>query len=127
MNQRRLMLLVVALLASFGGGYLVGQSGLNIDEYSKVDTYSVNESAAASVACPLQRANFVQLSLDPANAQAFTYCKPSGDCVQVPSGQTFELGPYQGGAEFAAGQALGTIQTATGSATAQVEAQRRVQ
>lgn len=121
------LLTVIALLAvAFGSGWLVGQSGLIIAEYSRTETFSVNEATALPITCPLARANFVQLSIQPATAQDFTYCKPGGDCVVIPAGLTFELGPYQGGGEFAAGQALGTVQTATGAATLQVEAQKRV-
>jgi len=124
--MKKLLVVVLATIL-FGAGYIVGQGGLNIGEFSRVQTFSVDEASATPIQCPLQRANFVQLSLQPASAQDFTYCKPNGDCIAVPSGLTFELGPYQGGAEFAAGQALGTVQTATTGATLQVEAQRRVQ
>lgn len=117
----------LAALSLFGGGYLVGQSGLNINEYSKTSTFAVTNGSATSIYNYLADANFIQLSLDETNAQIYTYCKPAGDCIEVGSGFSFELGPYGGGAKFGAGQLLGTVQTATGGATLQVESQKRIQ
>lgn len=105
-----------------GAAGMWAQSVLDLSQHSRASTVAVNDSTPTPFTNPLNRANFVQLSLIPADEQVFTYCKPAGDCIQVPSGLTFEIGPLR--QEMQGGQALGTVQVTSGTATLQVEAAR---
>lgn len=97
--------------------------GINLATESAVATVAVQNSTATAFVNPLDRANFIQITLNASDAQIFTYCPPQGGaCVEIPSGLGFEIGPLR--KEMPAGQALGTVITATDAATLQIVAQR---
>lgn len=114
---------ILALLIAFGAGWFVqAQGGFDIGRRTKSAAVTVTNTSATAFTNPLQGANFIQISILPAEAQGYTYCKPAGDCITIPSGLPFELGPWED--RVPAGTELGTVQTATGATTLQVEAQR---
>jgi hypothetical protein len=99
------------------------QASIDLGRESAIANVAVQNSTATPFANPLERANFIQITLNPGDAQVFTYCPPQGGaCAQVPSDGGYEIGPLR--REVPYGQVLGTVQTATDSATLQIVAQR---
>lgn len=100
---------------------LFGQ--LDLNQNHSAQTFNVTNSAATTITCPLDRANFVQIYIrESSTEQIFTLTLPNGTTVEIPSGATYEIGPLR--LELAAGQTVGTVTTATGAAVLQLVAQR---
>ena len=99
------------------------QSSINLARESAIANVAVQNSTAVAFENPLDRGNFIQITLNAGDAQIFTYCPPQGGaCVDIPSGGGYEIGPLR--REMPYGQPLGTVQTATDGATLQIVAQR---
>lgn len=120
-NPIRSLLLKTAL-ALLVSSTLLAQ-GINLNQNVSATTVAVNNSTFTSLTCPLDRANFVQIMIAASGtAQVFTFRHTDGSTVSVPSGGSYEIGPLRG--ELTNGQAIGAVQTATGSTNVQVIAQR---
>lgn len=117
----------VAWLVTMGLGVVLttvqAQSFWQLSEAQRITNLAIDNSAASTFTNPLDDANFIQITLNPGDAQAFTYCPPEGgDCAVVPSGSAYQIGPLRRQLRY--GQVLGTAQTATDAATLQIVAQR---
>jgi len=96
------------------GQLLWGQ--LNPSQYSTAANVPVTNSVATPITCPLDRANFIQVYIDPSTTeQIFTVTNTNGTTFKVHSGGTYDFGPIPD--EFSLGQTVLSVTTATGSAT----------
>lgn len=101
-----LLLLAVSCLAT------------NINQFASSISLSVNNSTATSINAAIANTTTIQMYIKASStAQIFTFSFPSGQTIEVPSGATLTL---RTAANFAAGDAIGSVITATGAAVLQV-------
>ena len=91
---------------------------VNINQFASAQAITVNNSTATAIAAGIANTTTVQMYIRPSStAQIFTLTFPNGTAVEVPSGATLTL---RLGTNLVAGDAIGTVLTATGSAVLQV-------
>jgi hypothetical protein len=118
MNRHRKWLWIVLLLP------LTLAAAIDLNTQASSQTFTVNELAFTDLTNPLDRANFFQIKIPPTSGtpQVFTFRHTNGTTVEVDESGWYEIGPLRG--EVTGGIVLGAVQTATGSTTIQVIAQR---
>ncbi len=90
----------------------------NINEFASATAITVNNSTATNITTGLKNTTTIQMFIrSTSTAQAFTFSFPNGNAVEVPSGATLTL---RIGGNLAAGDAIGSVITASSSAVMQL-------